>query len=276
MTGLPVRRAKPAGEARSAPTVATPTTPGSQPTPARTRSRFSIRDVLQHLAELGAQAFGRQPRGLGQKLVEVGPCRAMTPSSAKISCWRMRCCSARSVTSGLPSFGGSSTTGSSEPLAGLIEARFLAAAALHLPVGPPGVHAVCHFCGLARNVARSSVSVALVGARDDQTAPAVKRPPPSPRGLHQLDETHVRAVEGVVSGRRAGSLGFAAQRAVHGKTLLQHGRPFGGQVLHRRDGEPAPSSSLRCSSKLYSRCTAMPSHIRRDRPPTAAAPRPSW
>ena len=52
ITGLPVFSANPAGEARSAPMLATPTTPRSQPTPALTRNRFSARrlSTLQNSA----------------------------------------------------------------------------------------------------------------------------------------------------------------------------------------------------------------------------------
>ena len=67
MTGLPVRRANPAGDSISAPMLATPTMPGSQPTPACTRRRFSSGMIAQDLAKLDPQALRGQAHGLGQQ-----------------------------------------------------------------------------------------------------------------------------------------------------------------------------------------------------------------
>jgi len=72
MTGLPVRNANPAGDARSAPTVATPTTPGL-PTHAGANEQVALGwNILENLAELGTQAFARQARGFVEKLGERG------------------------------------------------------------------------------------------------------------------------------------------------------------------------------------------------------------
>ncbi len=70
ITGLPVFSAKPAGEARSAPTLASPTMPGGQPTPARISSRFSAGRCSSTLAEVGAQALGGEPGGQVEQLRE--------------------------------------------------------------------------------------------------------------------------------------------------------------------------------------------------------------
>ena len=48
----------------------TPTTPGSQPTPALTRRRFSARNIFEHLAKLSAKALRSQPRRIRKKLIE--------------------------------------------------------------------------------------------------------------------------------------------------------------------------------------------------------------
>ena len=72
ITGLPVRSANPAGEARSAPMLAcaddacVPADAGPDQQPVLGR------DVFQHLAELGPQRLGGEPRRFGQELVEVG------------------------------------------------------------------------------------------------------------------------------------------------------------------------------------------------------------
>ena len=48
----------------------TPTTPGSQPTPALTRRRFSAGNIFEHLTKLSAKALGSQPRRIRKKLIE--------------------------------------------------------------------------------------------------------------------------------------------------------------------------------------------------------------
>ena len=48
----------------------TPTMPGSQPTPARTRKRFSAGMIFEHLAKFSAKALGGQPRRIREKLIE--------------------------------------------------------------------------------------------------------------------------------------------------------------------------------------------------------------
>ena len=70
MTGCPVRSAKPAGDSRSAPTVAFPTMPAGQPTPARTRRAALGRQVFEHLGELGAQPLGGDLRRVVEQLGE--------------------------------------------------------------------------------------------------------------------------------------------------------------------------------------------------------------
>ena len=52
------------------------------------------------------------------------PCSALTPSSASISCWRIRCCSARSVTSDAWPAGVGSTTGLSFSFGGHMIERY--------------------------------------------------------------------------------------------------------------------------------------------------------
>jgi hypothetical protein len=103
---------QPAGEAKSAPTLAVPITPASQPTPARTRNRFSAGmycNTLQYSAPNPSAVMRAVRLSISMKLV---PCRARTPSSASSSCWRIRWRSARLVRSlGSSSSGFGSTTG---------------------------------------------------------------------------------------------------------------------------------------------------------------------
>src|SRR5271166_4317847 len=112
ITGSPVRSAKPDGDARSAPTRATPTRPSCQPTPARIKSRFSdaiYSNTLQNSACRPSAAtrtvsFSSSANGV--------PLKATTPSSAKSSCWRIRCSRARPSICDRPSpCGGAPTTG---------------------------------------------------------------------------------------------------------------------------------------------------------------------
>jgi hypothetical protein len=96
ITGLPVRRAKPDGEAKSAPTETVPTRPSCQPTPALIMSRFSVgmySNTLQNSASRPSAA--RRTAALSNSMSGI-PLSAVTPNSAKISCWRMRDRSARS------------------------------------------------------------------------------------------------------------------------------------------------------------------------------------
>ena len=69
MTGFPVRKAKPAGDSRSAPTLATPTTPGSHPTPARTSSRFSAGMCSRTLENSAPRPRAARQRRFGEQLI---------------------------------------------------------------------------------------------------------------------------------------------------------------------------------------------------------------
>src|ERR1700716_882473 len=110
ITGLPVRSENPAGEARSAPTVATPTTPSPQPTPARTSSRFSDEICSRTLQNSACKPSAVSRAVSSSSLSKEAPCKAVTPSSANISCCRIRCCRARCVRSGPSPCGFGSTT----------------------------------------------------------------------------------------------------------------------------------------------------------------------
>ena len=113
ITGLPVCSAKPAGEARSAPTLASPTMPGGQPTPARISSRFSAGRCSSTL-ENSARRPSAANRAVRSSSSGKGvPLSASTPSSARSSCWRTRWRSSRRLgPSGSSPSGGSSITGS--------------------------------------------------------------------------------------------------------------------------------------------------------------------
>jgi hypothetical protein len=112
MTGLPVRKAYPAGDSRSAPTVAAPTSPSSQPTPVRRRKRFSA-GMYSSTLENSASRPSAAIRTASASSSSSGVLRsAMTPSSARISCCRMRARTARSLIFGSGDVsGGASTTG---------------------------------------------------------------------------------------------------------------------------------------------------------------------
>jgi hypothetical protein len=93
------------------PTVAFPTMPGSQPTPARTRKRLSsgiCSRILQNSASMPS-AVRRTVSASNRS--KPPPCKAATPISASISCCRMRLLSARDVAGGAVSPGLGSTTG---------------------------------------------------------------------------------------------------------------------------------------------------------------------
>src|SRR3954468_23615859 len=73
MTGLPVRRAYPAGDAISAPTVALPTISDPQPTPAQTRKRLSCGMYFRTLAKSAlSPPFRHQACGFIKKFTEWG------------------------------------------------------------------------------------------------------------------------------------------------------------------------------------------------------------
>ena len=96
---------------RSAPMLAEPTTPGFQPTPAFTRNRFSAGTCWRTLQNsVPSPSAVRRAVWLSNSS-KSAPCKAETPSSAKISCCRMRASSARSVTSGPVCPGAGSTRG---------------------------------------------------------------------------------------------------------------------------------------------------------------------
>ena len=59
-----------------------------------------LRDIAQNLAKLDPQPLAVRRTVSASKASKVAPCKAITPSSDKISCWRMRCSRARSVRSG--------------------------------------------------------------------------------------------------------------------------------------------------------------------------------
>ena len=124
ITGLPVRNANPAGEAEIGADRGDADNAASQPTPARTRSRFSAgmcSSTLQNSAcRPSAVSLAVSPRSLSNE----APCSAATPSSANISCWRIRCCRARYVRSGASPCGFGSTTGSSFSLEGHMRQRY--------------------------------------------------------------------------------------------------------------------------------------------------------
>ena len=90
ITGLPVRSAKPAGEARSAPTLATPTTSGPQPTPARTSRQSSDGRCSSTLQNSASSPSAASRAVWSSSSVNGVPLSASTPSSVRISCWRMR------------------------------------------------------------------------------------------------------------------------------------------------------------------------------------------
>src|SRR5262249_55268239 len=70
ITGLPVRSAKPQGEARSAPTLAVPIRPSFQPPPARSKSPYFSRNILQDVTELRFSPLRRTTDGLVEQLRE--------------------------------------------------------------------------------------------------------------------------------------------------------------------------------------------------------------
>src|SRR6266436_7400106 len=70
MTGFPVRKAKPEGDSRSAPTVATPDD-ALVPTDACANQKPILsRQIFQYLAKLCFHALGGQARGLIQQFAE--------------------------------------------------------------------------------------------------------------------------------------------------------------------------------------------------------------
>jgi hypothetical protein len=79
MTGLPVRKAKPAGDARAAPTLAEPTTPSPQPNPSAHQKPILGRQVFQHFAVLRFQSFGCQPRGMIEQFHELRALQRQNP-----------------------------------------------------------------------------------------------------------------------------------------------------------------------------------------------------
>ena len=99
ITGLPVFKANPAGDSRSAPTVAEPTTPSSQPTPARTRKRFSAGWYSRTLQNSAWRPSATRRVVSFRSSRNSFRCSAKTPSSARISCCRIRTRSARVVAS---------------------------------------------------------------------------------------------------------------------------------------------------------------------------------
>src|SRR6267378_313329 len=94
--------------------VALPMMPGSHPTPARTNRRLAAGRYSRTLQNSASIPSAVRIAVWSTNLSNDAPCRAKTPSSASISCWRTRNLSERSVISSL--FGGtgvSSTIGSS-------------------------------------------------------------------------------------------------------------------------------------------------------------------
>ena len=57
------------------------------------------RDIFQNFAELRLHSFGSKTHSVFSRSTNCVPCKAKTPNSARISCWRIRRCNARVVRS---------------------------------------------------------------------------------------------------------------------------------------------------------------------------------